>query len=325
MALPTGGLLSRIASLFAQRGAQAVAVGLLSGAVSGSALVAGGAIHFGGTRANPSSVSLIACPGAGAVLADVTAGQSVLVTGRSADGQWLEVYLGQPGLNRAWIPATSVSLQASGEALPVSACAAPGATVSPQSSLPPVATPNVIATVSPGHSPTPAATPTPVPTPAPTLAPGATPTPRPTPSPTPKPTPTSTPKPTPTPTPTPKPTPTPDTTPPSMTNLKSSQPCIGPGGTTYIDVTITDADPIQYATIYVSPPGGSPYSDSMYYVGSNVWEDNIPVGGTSGWTSGVIAYHITTRDSQLLTNTIYSSSTPGDPSYVTFAPGGCIY
>ena len=34
-------------------------------------------------------------------------------------GLWLEVYVGEPGLERGWLPATSLTLDSSGDGLPV--------------------------------------------------------------------------------------------------------------------------------------------------------------------------------------------------------------
>jgi hypothetical protein len=324
---------SFIGSVIAQRTVQVVAAGIISGAVVGSGLTAAGLVRLGGSQRGAPAVALVACPGSGPVLTRVSAGEALLVTARSGDGQWLEVYIDQPGLDRAWVPATSLRLQSSGDNLPVADCSPEVAVATPTAPITAIASPtsSILATV----APTPGATPTAVPnaTPARTLAPGVTPptTQKPTSSapPTPKPTAPPTPKPTAPPTPTPKPTPTPDTTPPAFSNLKSVDSqgfalnCIGPGGTAYIDVTITDADAIANATLFVSPPGGAAYSDSMYYLGSGVWEDNI--SAQAGWTTGEITYHITAKDSQGVSGTIYGSTNSSSPSYLYFNAGGCIF
>src|SRR5947209_1835971 len=175
-------VLPRLGSLLTQRGVQAIAAGLLSGAVGGSALVATGLVPLGGTRLAPPTVALMACPGAGGTLAQVTTGQSLLVTARSADGRWLEVYIGEPGIDRAWVPADSLRLQSAADGLPVADCAAP-ATATPG----PLGSPAATGTALP--APTIEATVAPSATLGPTLAPGVTPSPTPRPTATPKPTP----------------------------------------------------------------------------------------------------------------------------------------
>src|SRR5437867_9021507 len=96
-----GSLWSRIGSLLAQRGTQAIVAGLVVGIGGGSALVVTGLSPFGKGQI-PANLALLACPGSGGVLANVPTGASLLVTGRSSDGHWLEVYLGEPGVDRAW-------------------------------------------------------------------------------------------------------------------------------------------------------------------------------------------------------------------------------
>jgi hypothetical protein len=136
--------------------------GGLSGVIAMGALIALNVVpvHSGGSGASPRGLVLVACPASGPVLAVVDPGQKLLVTGRSSDGAWLQVYLPGPALPYAWAPASE--LQPSGDTgtLPVASCEVAAAS--------PSATP-IVAIV----SPTPTATPTPTPTPTPTATPVA--------------------------------------------------------------------------------------------------------------------------------------------------------
>jgi hypothetical protein len=314
----------RLGSLFAQRTVQAIAAGLLSGVVGGSALVISGVIPVGGIREAPADLALVACPGSGAVLARVPTGETLLVTGRSADGQWLEVYVGEPGIDRAWAPASDFRLQAAGDSLPVDSCnaeAMPGPLGTPVPTVAAiVSTPSPEPSVSAGPSPSPANTVAPGQTPTHTPSPGATPTPTPHPTPTPAPTPTPTPPPTPTPAPT-------DGTSPNLSNLSASPYCITSTSST-ITVHVTDPDDaVSSVTITVSPQGVPSFQKSMFkskVIGSFNWLVTItPDMPTSGWTSGDVLYHITAYDSHGNSATIYSQAYP-DASYLEYVSTGCI-
>jgi hypothetical protein len=315
----------RLGSLFAQRAVQAIAAGLLSGVVGGSALVVSGVIPIGGTRTETPNLALMACPGSGPVLARVPSGQTLLVTARSLDGRWLEVYVGEPGIDRAWAPADKLRLQSAGDGLPVDDCTA---TATPQ----PLGTPApVVTAVVSTPSPSPSASSGAGPSARPTTAPAATPTARPTPKPSGTPHPTSAPTPSPTPSPTPVPTPVPtpthDPNPPNFSGLSASLNCTVTAPVT-ISVTVTDADDTSASlavTIGVSPPGVPPYLDTMSYAGSNVWHVTItPNQPTNGWTSGQIVYSITARDSSGNSRVISSSSNTSDPSYVWRDASVCL-
>lgn len=112
-------------------------------------------VHSGGSGASPRGLVLVACPGSGPVLAVIDPGEKLLVTGRSSDGSWLQVYLPGPALPYAWAPAGE--LQASGDSsgLPVAGCEVAAAS--------PSGTP-IVATASPAGSPSSGPTPTPTPT-----------------------------------------------------------------------------------------------------------------------------------------------------------------
>ncbi|HEX9766226.1 MAG TPA: hypothetical protein VGA36_05650 [Nitriliruptorales bacterium] len=166
---PLAQLAPRVSTLLAQRGVQAMVAGLVAGAVSGSAMMATGLVRFGEAPApTAASVALMACPGSGPVLAEVPTGQSLLVTARSADGSWLQVYLGEPGVDRAWAPAGVLRLASSADGLPVDQCAAPASPT-------PFPTATITAVVTPTPSAEPTATPTGEPTASPTATPSATP------------------------------------------------------------------------------------------------------------------------------------------------------
>jgi len=293
------GLLSSIASLFGQRGVQAIAAGLLSGAVAGSAVVASGLVPLGGRQVTRPTVALMACPGTGPVLAHVPSGQSLLVTGRSADGGWLQVYVGQPGIDRGWAPTTALRLESVADGLPTADCAGPRLPTSAPTGTAVVATPSPQASLAP----------TPTPTPLPTRGASATPTPTTTPTPTPRPTVKATPKPTAKPIPTPTPTPVPDTTEPALSNLMTtgfpsggqyyifgpSAPCTPHSAT--ISVTATDAGGIETVTLSFWPGGASVSSTSMTPAGSNVWQGTITAQDSwQAGSNGLINYWVEAVD-----------------------------
>jgi hypothetical protein len=332
------GVLPRIGSLFAQRGVQVITAGILSGAVGGSTLVATGLVPVGAREATPPTVELVACPGSGPVLARVTSGQSLLVTARSEDGQWLEVYIGAPGVAHAWAPAVDLSLQSGGDSLPVDDCSAP-ATPVPATAAPTPLVTAVIATAtpaptpssgpSPGPSPSPTAKATARPTASPTTHPTPTPTTHPTPTPTTKPTPTIKPTPSPTVKPPPTPTPTPaDTTPPVLSGLNSQYQCFGAGGSSVISVIVTDPDDsVASATIGVTPPGmmGTLYAMHRNKFNASEWDYTI-VAPTTGWnTAGYVHYEVRATDSHGNYATAQSADAAGTTNALWYQPGGCIF
>jgi len=130
---------SRMAGMLQGPALTAIGTGLLAGAITGVGVVAGATSNR--------SVALVSCPAGGAEIARVADGTTVLVMARSADGSWLEVHVGTPGVDAAWVPRSAVRLQEPVEQLPTSDCGT-AAVASP----PP---------------PTPAPTPSPSPTPPP--------------------------------------------------------------------------------------------------------------------------------------------------------------
>ena len=101
--------------LIAGKSLAVLGAGLLSGAVAGSALVATGTVEFGGSASGPASagagLQLVPCPDQGPVLGSIPRDQKVLVTARSADGAWLQLYWPAPGIERAWTKAGPLSLE----------------------------------------------------------------------------------------------------------------------------------------------------------------------------------------------------------------------
>lgn len=290
------GAVPRLAALLAQHGTQAVAAGLLSGAVVAGTGVATGLIHVGGAPA-PAGVALLACPGSGRQVGRITAGQTLLVTARSADGSWLQVYVGTPGVDRAWAPAGVLRLQAAVDGLPTADC---GATPGPG---PSAATPSVEATVVVTSSPSPSPTPRPTRTPRPTASP----------------------KPTPKPTPTPVPTSYKDPNPPIVSELIASDNCLPPGGTDYLTVTVTDADDADAALtvrLIIDPPGVAPYEGETFSPnGLGTWEGLF--SSTGSWTSGPVIWSVIATDASGNSTTVKSSTNNADQSYVWYDTTAC--
>jgi len=158
---------------------QVLVAGLLTGVVGGTVGVATGAIPV--TDPQPRQQVLYACPDGVRAVTSVAPDAKVLVVARSADGQWLELYVGTPRVDYAWAPVSALHLPAAPDTLPIDDCTpdevipppAPPASLPPPTEAPsassvtsPSPTPRASASI--GPSPTPAPTPTPVPTPPPT-------------------------------------------------------------------------------------------------------------------------------------------------------------
>ena len=272
--------------LFAGKSLAVLGAGLLAGAVGGGALVVSDAVQFGGTQGGTTGggpgLEIVPCPGQGPAIGSIPRDQEVLVTGRSADGGWLQIHWPVPGIEYGWTKAGPLQLRGGDPAsLRVAGCEAP-----------PARTPRP--TVEP--TPEPTAEPTPTPTPTPTPSPGPTPTSGPTAKPTPTPKPTAKP----TPTPTPKPN-----TAPKLSGLKASPTTISfdpgkfcatdPKGTT-ISVAATDADGIASATLYFRRPGTTTYvqkpmalSNGQYVATLNTTADKLS-------KAGELRYYVVVRD-----------------------------
>ena len=304
-----------LTSLLGQSTVQAVGAGVLSGALGGAALIATGVIPIPPETVTLPTIQLLACPGQGPVLAEVSEGERLLVTGKSADGQWLEVYIGQPGIDRAWTEAPQLVLDTPADDLPVADCAAPtpGPLPSPAPTQLVTEAPTAEPTLGPSATPEPTASPTPAVTVAATATARPTPTPTPTPTKTPKPTP----KPTKTPTPPPTPTPTPfvDNDPPELSNLTTTG-VNGGNGQYYIyyqnatctphsatiTVTATDNVGVDTVDLYYWPGGENVQSKPMARQGGNTWtativtEDSWDLSSGPGDDTGLINYWVVAYD-----------------------------
>jgi hypothetical protein len=292
------GVAPKLATLLAQHGT-AIAAGALSGAVVGGAGVATGIVPTGGASSG-STLALLACPGTGAQIARITSGEPLLVTARSADGAWLQIYIPGPGIDRGWAPAAALKMQAAVSGLPVADCSLPEtpgpATPAPLGSPSPVATQLVL--------------PTELPTPVPSATTG----------------PSATLKPTAKPTKTPKPTPVPtsfkDANPPAISELDASnngQHCFSDFAD--LSVTVTDADPSDTLTVavHVVPASGTPIDDE-FTGGPPYWEYSFYRG--LDWSSGVVKWTVTVTDSTGNVTKATSSSNSSDLSWIWYENGG---
>jgi hypothetical protein len=180
-----GGPLAGLASLFTGNSLLAIAAGLIVGVAGTGTLLATGAVHVGGGATAPASstagLQLVACPDAGPVIGTLPQGEKVLVTGRTSDGTWLQIYYPGPAFDRAWTKAGPLQLEADASGLPVAACEAP---LSP-SPAPSPGPSTAVVEPSPQASPSPQ--PSPSPSPSPSAGPSPSPSPRPSPSPSPTP------------------------------------------------------------------------------------------------------------------------------------------
>jgi hypothetical protein len=193
-----------------------------SGLIIGILVGAGTGGGFGGGGAPGPSIAtsdVLPCPDMGPPILSVKGGQHVWITGKTADGKYLRIHVGGPGVQEGFVPAAAYSLLGSLDDVPIVSCTqeaivafapSPAESMTATGSFEPSASPSP-----PPTSATPSATPsataraTATPRGTPRATPRVTPPPA-TKPPTPKP---PTPKP-----PTPPPTPPPDTTPPSVGN-----------------------------------------------------------------------------------------------------------
>lgn len=265
-------LVPKLGGLFAQQATQVIAAGLLTGIVGGSVGVATGAIPVVDQPAQHAT-ALYECPGSGRIVTSVAPNQEVLVTRRSADGGWLEIYVGRPGVERAWAPAAALNLEAAPDSLPIGDC-------DPE--------------ITPGLSAAPA-----------TTTPTATVEPSPSPSPSPTPKPSKTPKPTAKPTPSPVPLTGPiltelilqDIPPDPSTGIYHLYP---PGCTGYytlapFTVRANDTDGVEAVYLYFRPTGGIVSSVQMEWEGDDLYYGNFGSDGT--WSDGPVTYWVEAEDS----------------------------
>lgn len=329
----------------------AVSAGVLAGAVTGTAVVASGVL----SSPAPEQLALVSCPASETVVARVTSGQQMLVTAKSGDGAWLRLFIGEPGLDSGWAPASALRIADAIDGLPVAGCEV---VVLPSGVAPPPATPGVTAIVDPTPTPTPLpsgvtpppATPTPFPTPTPTptpkptgtpLPPGVTPTPfvaTPLPPPPTIPPPTAPPPTAPPPT-APPPTPPPDLTPPAFSNFSITGAYYDGSGNYYIDnagngcgtptsawirARVTDSGGSGLAgftvTLHWVDPNGGGHTNQMSY-GLSTGLYGYTINNQAGWAAnGWIQYWITASD-----NAGNSSQTSSPPTnQLWLFKGQCI-
>ena len=267
--------------LFAGKSLAVLGAGLLAGVVGGSALVASGTVQFGG-KADPASsgargagLELVACPDRGPVIGSIPRDQQVLVTARSADGGWLQLYWPIPGIERAWTKAGPLQLRGDAASLPVAACDAPP---------PPPARPTVEPTATPFAAATPAATPTAAPTAKPTAAPSAKPTAGPTPS--------------------PSPTPKPNAA-PQVSGLKASTAtvyfdqgsyCATARKSVTISVGVTDADGLASVTLLWRKPGAASYSQRPMTLAGGRYTATLDTKADGITKAGTLRYYVVAKD-----------------------------
>jgi hypothetical protein len=258
------GLLSALGG--GANGVVSLAAGGLSGVVAMSALIATGVVAVGPPATGPQPLALVDCPGSGSVVAAAQPGDQMLVTGRSADGSWLRIYVPGPA-GDGWVPASRVNLLADGSTLPVAGCSqVAAATGSPAPTAMPTATPIPPPTASPTATAKPIAKPTAAPTASPT------------------------------PTPTPNPGPRFTTQPYSDVATMNTNP-LGTGSCAYalgtgLTTKATDADGVSAIQLWVRKPGATSYrrfSHDFTHNGAtwndfiNAKDDGVTTAGTLSW------------------------------------------
>ena len=283
-----GGPLAGLGALVATNGLLAIAAGLIVGIVGSGTLIATGAVHVGGGHAapipTPVGLQLVACPDAGPVIGSIPRGEKVLVTGRSADGAWLQVYYPGPAFDRAWTKAGPLQLEADSATLPVASCETPPTPTprpTPGASTAVVASPEASPSVEPSASP--AASPSPSPSAEPSASPGVSPTP------------------------TPKPTPN---LPPviagftaSTKTLSYDQGAYCPTATQSVTFTLraSDAGGVASATLYWRKPGVTSYTPlPMQMAGgsaqSGTWTATVDTKSNGPWNAGNFAAYAVVLD-----------------------------
>jgi len=296
------GLLPKLASLAVQP--VVLAAGVATGVTVGAIGVGTGAIPV--TDSPPYNAVLYECPGSGRIVTSIAPNQNVLVTARSADGQWLQIYVGSAGAERGWAPASSLQLRAAPESLPVEDC-------TPESTPPPASVaPTGAPTAAPLSAP-PSVEPSALPSAAPSLVPTSVP---PSASPTPEPSATEVA------TATPSPTPGPTSPGPYFSDFTiydpPKDPSTGnylmypPGCTGYfthagMTVVVTDPDGVGAVFLYYQPSGAGSWSSvEMQWEGGNLYDAQISSDGT--WGDGPVSYYITAWDSNEEYATMYGDA-----------------
>jgi len=266
--------------LFAGQSLAVLGAGLLAGATAGGLLVASGAVAPGAAQREANGgggpgLELVPCPDTGPVIGTIPRNQQVLVTAKSVDGGWLQLYWPAPGIERAWTKAGPLELDGDTAALPVASCEA-------------------------------AATPSPRPTPEPTPSPAAvaTPTTEPTPTPSPAPTPVPTASPTPTLAATPSPTPKPNVA-PKASGLKASRTtisydrgayCVSAPKSTTISIAATDPDGIASVTLLFRRPGSTTFVQKPMVLSKGRYAATLDTTADKLSRAGDLRYYVVVRD-----------------------------
>ncbi len=133
-----------------------MAGGLVLGALGGGLVAGGGSSQ---PASATGSLAVYPCPGTGAPLTMIQAGQKLLATGRTEDSGWLRIHFPEPGRTEAWVEAGPLEVQGQIAGLPVAECApenaaevpplVPGPSLTAVENNPPSAAP----TATPGPSP----------------------------------------------------------------------------------------------------------------------------------------------------------------------------
>ena len=286
-----GGPLAGLGALAAGNSLLAIAAGLIVGVAGTGTLLATGAVHVGGgTAAAPAAgpgLQLVACPNLGPVIGSIPQGEKVLVTGRSADGGWLQIYYPGPAFDRAWTKAGALQLQADAGSLPVTSCEAPA--------TPTAQAPAASVAFVPSPQPGPSAQPSPSPSPSPEPSPAAVPSPSPAASA--QPSAAATPKPTP-------------NLPPAIGAFTASTRTLSYDQGAYcptapMSITFTlkakDAGGVASATLYWKKPGASAYvAAPMTMTGGSAqagtWTASVSTKTTGTWNAGNLDAYVVVLD-----------------------------
>ena len=102
--LGSGG--SGLGGLFGPHGLAAIGLGGLTGVVAMGGLIAAGVVQVhppSSPAVDPNALALVTCPGSGPVVGNAVPGDRMLLTGHSADGLWVQVFIPGP-VSHGWAP-----------------------------------------------------------------------------------------------------------------------------------------------------------------------------------------------------------------------------
>jgi hypothetical protein len=200
-------------------------------------------------------------------LGAIPRGEKILVTGRSADGGWLQVFYPGPAFDRAWTKAGPLHLEADASGLPIAACEAPPTPT-------PRPTPEASTAVEPSPEASPSAEPSPSAAASPSPSPSAT------------------------------PSPTPNAA-PSITGLTASTKTLSydqgaycptaPKSTT-ISVKVTDASGIAGVTLFFKRPGTTMYVQKPMQLSNGTYVATLDTTADTITTAGSLLYYVVATD-----------------------------